>query len=350
MKLTNISAALLLLTGLTAIATPARAELKVCNEDSEKRSVAIALKKDGKWTSEGWWTVDPGKCQRVISGALKQRYYYYRATSGGEAVHEGKYKFCTSKKAFTIEGEADCESRGHKGELFASIDTGKNAKSYTFALKTNQKSEDQAPLASAEIKEEKLPFERGSLGELYTVTGVWNGCFDGEDGGRNYCSYHADGWKHFAYEGGGTPASLLKELQFIGPGTALQFVGDMISFGDITAEVAIAKYERVKDDKYADVREKMQGYWYSKDDDSGYIIIEGAEQKDIYDANLAGQYYLQWLDECEGSRGIGPVLLGVDPENRDQPVCHFIVSVDSKKLVLSYVGGNGQDKTYTRDN
>ena len=322
----------------------AQADLRLCNEDSESRSFAIAYKADGKWTSEGWWTTKPGTCKTVIKGDLKQRYYYYRATSAGTAVHEGKYRFCVDKKAFTIVGESDCKSRGFSGELFAGIDTGKKSKDFKFVLKTEPeiKDEEQAPLAPTE---ETLPFERGSLGEPYTVTGILQGCSEGDSG--SYCAYHADGWKHFAYVGGGTPQSILDDLQRIGPGTAITFVGDMITFGDITAEVAIAKYEFAEKDKFADLREKMQGHWYSLDDDSAYLIIEGAEQKDIYDANLAGQYYLRWLDECDGSRGLGPVLLAIDPEDRENPICHFIVSVDSEKLVLSYVGGNGQDKTYT---
>ena len=350
----RLIAVLSVLLGVVAMPRDAHAELNICNETDGRRSFAIAYKDRTKniWRSEGWWNVESGACKTVVKGDLKQRYYYYRAMEKGKGRNVGKYRFCLTNEVFTIEGEKDCKARGYDSALFSVIDTGKKAKSFKFTLTSGEnKADDEKETAKAPVAkpENALPFERGSLGEPYTVTGILQGCDTNEEG-RSYCAYHSEGWKHYAYADGGTPASIMADLERIGPGTRIEFVGDMITYGDITTEVAIAKYDFANDDKFKWYREQMQGYWNSAEDDAYYIHIDGSEKKDFYDANLSSHEFLQWADTCATSRGQGPVLIATNPEDRENPLCYFIVSITDYELVLNYTEGNGQDLAFIRQN
>ncbi|MEM7300854.1 MAG: DUF1036 domain-containing protein [Pseudomonadota bacterium] len=327
---------------LYALAThSAQAELKVCNESGAKRSVAIAYKKDGAWQSEGWWNIDNGLCKTVVSGDLKQRYYYFRATSDGRNIGEGKYSFCTDPKVFTIVGEKDCQYRGYEKSNFDVIDTGKSAASFTFTIAASNTS-----ASKPSQPQKKTNIAPGTHGEPFTRFGVFQGCdiFDG----ASYCAFHAEGWKHFAWKDGGTPDAVLDELESYKLGTALTFEGDTKSFGDITSDVVIRDFRAASNDPHQSVRQMMQGKWRSTSDSSNVFEIAGSEQTEIYGGEVLGANYLRWRDQCDGSNGAGPVILATNPEDRQEPICHFIVSVTANKLVLSYIGGTGQDKEFVR--
>ena len=71
-----------LIFGLGAGFTPAHAALNVCNKSALPAKVAMARFNGVKWTSEGWWMVEPAKCATLVTGALNARYYYIYATDG----------------------------------------------------------------------------------------------------------------------------------------------------------------------------------------------------------------------------------------------------------------------------
>lgn len=125
----------------------ARAELLVCNESGVTRSVAIGYRLDGQWTSAGWWNVDNSACATVLVGALKNQYYYFRATSSSAPFEGEGFSFCTDTNAFTITGDENCETRGYSRSDFRQIDTGERATSYTITLIEDapRKSVSQAP-------------------------------------------------------------------------------------------------------------------------------------------------------------------------------------------------------------
>ncbi|MBB4314965.1 DUF1036 domain-containing protein [Roseospira marina] len=108
--------------------------LRICNETNVSRWLAVGYTKDDQWTSEGWWNVDPGQCANVISWALDNRYYYYRAEDPDENFEGDGYMFCAVDDAFTIVGDTDCESRGYNEVGFREVDTGGDAPSFTLVL------------------------------------------------------------------------------------------------------------------------------------------------------------------------------------------------------------------------
>jgi uncharacterized membrane protein len=106
---------------------PASGELRVCNSTGYPLTLALGYYQDGNWKSEGWWRIDGGACQVVISGDLTNRYYYYYAEHkwerGGEWSGNRDF-FCISRNRFIIYGNARCEDRGYEKKGFRQIDVG----------------------------------------------------------------------------------------------------------------------------------------------------------------------------------------------------------------------------------
>src|SRR5690606_37142205 len=67
--------AVALTAGLLAPRT-ASADFTVCSQHRELIYVAYGYDDGVDWVSEGWWSVDPGQCTVVYSGAIPYRYLY----------------------------------------------------------------------------------------------------------------------------------------------------------------------------------------------------------------------------------------------------------------------------------
>jgi uncharacterized membrane protein len=105
-------------------ASPAQADLKLCNNTESRVGVAIGYKNKDGWASEGWWTIEPQKCQPLLKGALIARYYYVYAVDydkGGS--WGGKAMMCIRDKIFTIRGIDGCPERGYQKTGFFEVDT-----------------------------------------------------------------------------------------------------------------------------------------------------------------------------------------------------------------------------------
>jgi uncharacterized membrane protein len=119
---------LALLTALAAVqAAPARAAFNVCNRSDLPTRVALGRFDGTHWTSQGWWTIVPKSCARLLTGPLQARYYYLYATDGAGGSWEGKTHFCTAPGAkFLAPGRNDCTRRGFDQRGFFEVDTGKS--------------------------------------------------------------------------------------------------------------------------------------------------------------------------------------------------------------------------------
>lgn len=118
------SAIAMLLGLLSLYAFPADAFLEVCNQAEGKIWIAVAYRAQDGWTSEGWWGVDSGKCDRVLTGDSEGRYYYVYAEREDHLSLKGKHIFCVHRPGqFTIKGAEDCVKRSHEEEHFVEIDT-----------------------------------------------------------------------------------------------------------------------------------------------------------------------------------------------------------------------------------
>jgi uncharacterized membrane protein len=125
----------LLAAGLSCcLAVPAAADLKICNSTTGRVGVALGYKGTKGWVSEGWWTIAGESCETLLKGKPKSRIFYVYAVDydrGGEWT--GPTSMCMDDKAFMIEGNDDCERRGHKRAGFMEVDTN-NSHDWTIRL------------------------------------------------------------------------------------------------------------------------------------------------------------------------------------------------------------------------
>jgi uncharacterized membrane protein len=106
-------------------ATPAHADLKLCNTTASRVGVSIGYKDAEGWATEGWWNIASHTCETLLKGVLIGRYYYIHAVDydrGGEWA--GNLYMCTDDKSFTIRDTKDCVKRGYKRTGFFEVDTG----------------------------------------------------------------------------------------------------------------------------------------------------------------------------------------------------------------------------------
>lgn len=327
----------------------AQAGLDVCNDTELRRSVAIGYEAPGGiWTSEGWWRLDPGECKTVMGRDLGRRYFYYRATVKGGGF-DGPFSFCSEADAFTIEGDKDCAARGYDSTRFRKVDTG-NASDYTLTLVSDAaapKSPEPDPVHGDEDRplESAAAFPRGSLGEPFTQSGIFTGCelIDGLD----YCSFEVEGWRYHAYYGAGTADSILDNLQNWPMPLAVEIEGDMVVYGDITVEVALARVTEVFDgDFFAEERRMMQGSWQSLDDPAARFTITGANVYDYYDGDFTGHQWMTLGETCPDAPFEGIGFTRTELETQDGWCVHLgEVTADRLELINP---GRGNILTYRR--
>jgi uncharacterized membrane protein len=117
-----------------ALTMPAHAALNVCNKAKHPARVALGRFDGRVWMSEGWWSIQPGKCLTLIRAPLDARYYYLYGTDTESGVWDGATGFCIAQKEkFSISGQGDCARRGYDRRRFFLIDTG-NSPSHTQNL------------------------------------------------------------------------------------------------------------------------------------------------------------------------------------------------------------------------
>jgi uncharacterized membrane protein len=110
---------------LLALAGPAYADFRLCNNTTSRVGISIGYKDAKGWTTEGWWNLAPRSCDTLLRGSLVARYYYIYAIDydrGGE--WSGQAFMCTREKEFTIRGIENCLARGYDRTGFFEIDTG----------------------------------------------------------------------------------------------------------------------------------------------------------------------------------------------------------------------------------
>jgi uncharacterized membrane protein len=108
---------------LTA-ASPAKAQLMVCNQSLDVLNVALGFDESGEFETEGWWSIGANRCSSVVRQSLTGRYYYlYAEDVFGQPVLSGAVPACVDAKRFRISGTDGCWVRGLREAPFAEIDT-----------------------------------------------------------------------------------------------------------------------------------------------------------------------------------------------------------------------------------
>lgn len=112
---------------LLALIAPAKAGLTLCNKTGHEAKAALGRFDGTAWSSEGWWVVAAGKCERLIPSPLDARYYYLYASDGGAGTWDGGFGFCVAARdKFAVAGREDCAGRGYMRRGFYQVDTGQD--------------------------------------------------------------------------------------------------------------------------------------------------------------------------------------------------------------------------------
>jgi uncharacterized membrane protein len=124
---------ILLIMGFLMAAAPAEAGFSVCNTGSHTAKMALGRFNGRAWESDGWWTIKPQTCAKLLIGPLEARYYYLYGTDGRLGSWDGSHAFCITSANFSIAGRGKCAERGYDRKGFFEVDTGK-APDYTHKL------------------------------------------------------------------------------------------------------------------------------------------------------------------------------------------------------------------------
>lgn len=121
---------LILTVGFSAmvIASPARADFRVCNATQNLVGVGIGYRAKAGWITEGWWHIEGSSCKTLIEGPLSSRFYYLYAEDAERGGRwDGPINMCVAEKEFKIAGVTDCVARGFQRAGFQEYDTGEQA-------------------------------------------------------------------------------------------------------------------------------------------------------------------------------------------------------------------------------
>jgi uncharacterized membrane protein len=112
-----------LATGL--VATPAVADLKLCNTMSYVVEVAMAAEHGGTAASRGWYRLDPGQCRNAVQGALPAGELYLHARvpalyGSSPLPQRGDTEFCVATAEFSNSNARNCKG-GQRPALFTAV-------------------------------------------------------------------------------------------------------------------------------------------------------------------------------------------------------------------------------------
>jgi uncharacterized membrane protein len=329
------------LVPLLCFGGPAFAGLTICNESDIRATVAIGYKGDKGWTSEGWWGVEPGDCREVVKGDLPKRYYYWRATTKKGPFPEGKYRFCTQSDAFTIVGDENCGDRGYASELFNEEDIG-DALSHTVILRPGDAPGDRDAARKFPDPGWGPDNGPGTYGEPLTIVARFGGCWATDE--VRECVFAADGWLYVASEEGPTDLAVIDAMEVFSEGMRLQVSGDLISYSGDRAEIMIRDIDAAPEPvappppprpSMAGLMDHIQGYWDSDAGDGYTWIVQGNFLREIYDANILRESYLEIAQSCAASNGQGPVIIAwPEPDEGDGPSCYLVTETAQRHLAI----------------
>lgn len=94
-------------------ASPAQAELTLCNRTSYRMDAAIGLERRATVETRGWFRIDPGQCRLVIDGPYdaEMAYVYARTPQvygSAPLPQNGNADFCVRDGDFTIANGREC--------------------------------------------------------------------------------------------------------------------------------------------------------------------------------------------------------------------------------------------------
>ncbi|HEY0224760.1 MAG TPA: DUF1036 domain-containing protein [Pseudolabrys sp.] len=99
--------------GIALAATPAYAELTLCNRTSYQMEAAYGLEKRANVATRGWFRIDPGQCRQVFDGPLDADMVYVNTRTppvygSAPLPQNGNADFCVREGSFEIGDARSC--------------------------------------------------------------------------------------------------------------------------------------------------------------------------------------------------------------------------------------------------
>jgi uncharacterized membrane protein len=98
---------------LIVVATPAQAELTICNRTSYLMETAFGLEKRANVATRGWFRIDPGQCRQVVDGPLDADMVYMHSRTppvygSAPLPQNGEAQLCIRPTEFSIAEARSC--------------------------------------------------------------------------------------------------------------------------------------------------------------------------------------------------------------------------------------------------
>jgi uncharacterized membrane protein len=111
---------------LLALATPALADLHICNRTSFVAETALGVEAKGVTATRGWFRVDPGQCRTVLRGTpdAERLFLHARALPVYGAVRPltpAEVQLCVGEQDFLVAGARRCTKQGERLVPFAEV-------------------------------------------------------------------------------------------------------------------------------------------------------------------------------------------------------------------------------------
>jgi uncharacterized membrane protein len=125
-NITHSTATIAAIVVLSALALPARADLRLCSRMSYVIEAAIAIEDDGAAATRGWFRIDPGRCRNVLQGAAPAGTLYVHARAlpvygVAPLPQRGDAEFCVGAGNFVLAGARRCNRAGQSLARFTAV-------------------------------------------------------------------------------------------------------------------------------------------------------------------------------------------------------------------------------------
>jgi uncharacterized membrane protein len=122
------------------LATPARADLQLCNRMSYVVETALGIEDKGTAATRGWFRIDPGQCRVVLQGEVQAETLLVHARAlpvygASPLPHGGHADLCVGQDNFVLAGARNCTARsGQKLARFTQVKPSETDKGLTVYL------------------------------------------------------------------------------------------------------------------------------------------------------------------------------------------------------------------------
>jgi len=127
------------LAAVALVATPARADLQLCNRASYVVEAAIGIEDKGSAATRGWFRLDPGQCRPVMQGKVEAERVYVHARAmpvygASPAAQAGHADLCIAEGTFLIAGARHCTKPEQRLVRFTEVKPTESEQGLTASL------------------------------------------------------------------------------------------------------------------------------------------------------------------------------------------------------------------------